>query len=109
MTTPDTGEQNPFRKYFEEFEAEWSERLGQTGTALRRDLQKLTDLLLIETREVAREQIRELVASWALSGSEEVIPMEKWDKEGVLRMASNRDFISDGELLELVRMRFPDG
>ena len=94
------------QEHFEQFESEWADRLGQTGRALRNDLQKLTDLILLEAQDMLDECIKARVASWALTDSEETIPMEKFSKEGVLRIASNREVVSDGELLELVRQRF---
>ena len=96
------------REYFEQFNAQWTERLGTTGESLARDLSQLVDLILEEHKSILEEIVKERVASWALSESEEKIPLDKISKEGLALLLTNPDYISNGELFEIIKARFPD-
>jgi len=100
--------ESELRKYLDQFHSEWSERLGGTGEDLARDLRKLVDLLLVEQEEIATEATKRLVASWALAASDEKIPLDKISKEGLLVLLANPNYISNGELMEMLKARFPD-
>lgn len=109
MTTPTEGAPIvDFRQHFDEFEARWRERLGSMGGDLAHDLRQLTDLLLVEQTQILDEMIRSRVASWALAGSEEKIPLDRISKEGLALLLTNPEYISNGELMELLKQRFPD-
>ena len=96
------------RQHFEEFEVRWRERLGAVGGDLARDLRQLTDLLLMEQKRVGEETIRNRVASWALVDSDEKIPLDKIGKDGLMTLLTNPGYISNGELMEILKQRFPD-
>ncbi len=100
-------EQTALRKHLEQFHIEWSERLGETGELLARDLKQLVDLILEEYQEIVQERIKATVAPWALVGNEELIPLNKISKEGLAGLLANPDYISNGELWELIKLRFP--
>ncbi len=97
-----------FKSHLDAFEIQWKERLGDTGEALARDLRQLVDLLLIDQTRLLDERIKEQVASWALINSDEKIPLEKISKEGLAILLANPGYISNGELMEILKQRFPD-
>ena len=47
------------REYFEQFNAQWTERLGTTGESLARDLSQLVDLILEEHKSILEEIVKE--------------------------------------------------
>lgn len=107
------------KSYLEEFRAQWEGRLGETGQALSSDLHKLVDLILTEQDLQIKEQeerikalldevIEARVASWALQGSDEKIPMSKLDREGIMLAVCAPGFMTDGEQMELARGLFAD-
>lgn len=100
--------ESELRKYLDQFHSEWSERLGGTGEDLARDLRKLVDLLLVEQEEIATEATKRLVDSWALADSDEKIPLNKISKDGLVGLLANPDYISNGELMEILKARFTD-
>ena len=97
-----------FKSFFEEFEAQWRERLGGTGKALSRDLRMLTDLMILHQTELIDERVKQQVASWALANSDEKIPLDKISKDGLLALLTNQVYISNGEIMEMLKLRFPD-
>ena len=107
MTTERTSTSN-LRDCLDQFHAKWSERLGVVGEDLARDLNQLVDLLLIEQEDFIDERVKERVASWALVGSDEKIPLSKISKDGLLRLLTDPNYISNGELMEMLKARFPD-
>ena len=107
-TSPEGTPVVDFRQHFDEFEARWRERLGTMGGELAHDLRQLTDLLLVEQTQVLEEIIKSRVASWALSDSDEKIPLHRISKEGVAILLTNPEYISNGELMEILKQRFPD-
>ena len=96
------------REYMEQFRTQWRERLGDTGDSLARDLNILVEVILAEHREILDEALKERVASWALIDSDETIPLTKISKEGLAQLLANPDYISNGELFEIFKARFPD-
>ena len=90
---------------------EWRSRFGEAGNAMADDADKIIELVLLHleqiylTREQVAEMIRLSVAPWALAGNEDPIPMEKIDKSGVIILVTNPDFITDGELMEIIKTR----
>lgn len=88
----------------EEFQTRWVERLGETGRDLTNDLRQLVDLILIEQDEL----IKERVASWALRGSDETIPVSKLDKEGIIRALFAPGFMTTSERVELAQALLED-
>ena len=96
------------RNHLDQFHSEWSDRLGSTGDHLAQYLRKLVDLLLVEQEEIVTEATKRLVAPWALADSDERIPLDKISKEGLLMLLANPSYISNGELLEMLKARFPD-
>ena len=103
------GERMPdLRSHMAEFQTKWGERLGGVGEDLARDLAQLVDLLFMEQERIIDETVRERVASWALAGSDEKIPLNKISKEGLMILLANPDYISNGELMEMLKARFPD-
>ena len=89
------------REYMEEFRAQWHEHLGSTGDDLARDLSQLVDVILAEFEAIVREN----VASWALVNSDEKIPLSKISKEGLVHLLANPEYISNGELFEVLKTR----
>ena len=94
------------REYLEQFRIQWTERMGEVGDALARDLRMLVDLLLTEEREILVEVVESKVAPWAIADSSEKIPLEKISKEGLAQLLQNREYISDGELFEILKLRY---
>ena len=90
---------------------EWRIRFGDAGNIMADDADKIIELVLLHLEQtyLTREQIAELiqlsVAPWALAGNEDPIPMEKIDKFGVIMLVTNPDFITDGELMEIIKTR----
>lgn len=93
---------------FDELEGKWRGLLGSTGEEVARDIRRVADLLLIEQERLVAEYIRETVSPWALVGSTEKIPLEKISKDGLALLLSNPEYISDGELLEILKLRLGD-
>ena len=79
---------------------------GGMGDALARDLRMLVDLLLTEEREILVEVVESRVAPWAIADSSEKIPLERISKEGIEKLLQNREYISDGELFEILKLRY---
>ena len=100
-------EPTKLEEWFNEFHTEWREHLGDTGERLAKDLKQLADLLLIEQSSLLDERIDARVASWARAGSDEKIPLDKISKEGLSMLLANPDYISNGELLEILKARMP--
>ena len=94
------------REYLEQFRIEWTERMGGMGDALAKDLRMLVDLLLTEEREILVEVVESRVAPWAIADNSEQIPLEKISKEGIEKLLQNREYISDGELFEILKLRY---
>ena len=113
-------DRSELESYLEEFQTQCEERLGETGRELSSGLHKLVDLILTEQDERVRERvneladkrvgewIKELAAPWALQGSDEPIPVSKFDKEGIMRILFAPGFMTDGEQLELARSLLED-
>ena len=94
-------------EYLEQFSIQWNERLGATGELLTRDIRQLVDLILIEHQEITEELIKIQVSPWALADNDEKIPLSKISKDGLIMLLTNPDYISNGELLEILRARLP--
>ena len=96
----------------EKLKADWRERYGIVGEEQSRDLNLLVDAILVYTEErnleLMNQVVNERVASWALANSDEKIPLDKISKEGLAILLANPDYISNGELLEMLRVRWPD-
>ena len=92
--------------YLKEFHDKWAGHLGETGELLANDLRKLVDLILHEYEAIVEETIEKRVASWALANSKEQIPLNKISKEGLAKLLANPEYISNGELWELLKPRF---
>ena len=101
-------EESQIRDAMEKFRADWHRRLGESGDVLARDLNLLVDAILKETELIIDERVRARVAPWALIDNDDVIPVSKFSKEGILKLLGNREFISDGELFEILRTRFQE-
>jgi hypothetical protein len=81
-------------------------RLGQEGAdEFDLYLRDLIDILSKENRDMASKRIKELVAHWALIGNKDPIPIDKFDKPGILKLITNPEFISDRELVEVLLHR----
>lgn len=78
----------------EKFEREY----GRMGEEYVRDMRQIIDLVLQQHEEI----VREIVAPWALVGNEEKIPVEKFSNN-LAPLLCNPDFMSDGEIWELLR------
>ena len=97
-----------FRAQFDELEGKWRERLGSTGEEVVRDIRQVADLVLIEVERLVSKYVKETVSPWALVGSTEKIPLEKISKEGLDLLLSDPEYISNGELLEILKLRLGD-
>ena len=93
------------QEVLQQFGDEWRKRLGSTGDDLARDLTLLADAILAENELAIEEVVRKRVASWALADSDEKIPLNKISKEGLVQLLTNPEYISDGELLEILKAR----
>lgn len=78
--------------------------------------ERLKELVEAWTKELVEERAKELVdeviearvASWALQGSDEKVPVSKLDKEGIIRVLFAPDFMTSGERVELAQALLED-
>ena len=104
--TGDAAERDFIQAHLEQFRIQWTNRLGSVGNDLSRDLCQLVDLLLEEHHRIAIEAVNETVEPWARLGSEERIPLSKITKEGLASLLMNPEYISNGELMKILKQRF---
>ncbi len=82
-------------------EERFAQRVGEAAAAeWAREVGQLVDLILIN--------VRDAIAPWALAGSDEKIPLEKIDRNDLMAILRDPDFVSGEELLEALRYRIVD-
>jgi len=69
----------------------------ERGREWARRLRDLVDLLALDVRS----QIRPSVAPWALAGSQDLIPLEKLDREGIRALVQNPAVVPDEALVQV--------
>lgn len=82
------------------------EHLGEgEGEEIHQLIRDLIDIIRQESVEMVEKVIKRRVASWALTDSDETIPLEKFSREAILNLMRNRQFVSDSELAEILAAR----
>ena len=102
MNSPNGDADRSLQEQLQDFEVRLAARIGASAAAeWRREVGQIIDLVIIEARDG--------IEPWALKDSDAKIPIDRINKDGILDLLRNPEFISMDELLDVLRYRTGGG